>query len=105
MDWTSFIKLEPVREANAESLFEAINKNFSDFDLNYGNLIGVGPDGANVMMGRRNSVLSRLQVKQPPLIVYHCNCHLAGLIANHACSVLPDYLDDITIQTWYYFPK
>lgn len=48
MDWTSFIKL---REANAESLFEAINKNFSDFDLNYGNLIGVGPDGANVMMG------------------------------------------------------
>ena len=102
---TSFLKLEPVREANAECLFEAINKNFGDSPLNYGNLVGVGSDGANVMMGRRNSVLSRLKDKQPSLIVYHCNCHLAALIANHACSVLPDYLDDITIQTWYYFQK
>lgn len=105
---TSFIKLEPVREANAECLFEAINKSFCGSNspiLNYGNLVGVGSDGTNVMMGRRNSVLSRLKEKQPPLIVYHCNCHLAALIANHACSVLPDYLDDITIQTWYYFQK
>lgn len=105
---TSFIKLEPVQEANADSLFKAIDKNFCDFDsslMNYCNLVGVGTDGANVMMGRRNSVLSRFKDKQPSLIVYHCNCHLAALIANHACSALPDYLDDITIQTWYYFQK
>lgn len=33
---TSFIKLEPVRKADAESLFEAINKNFCDSLMNYG---------------------------------------------------------------------
>ena len=32
---TSFIKLEPVRKADAESLFEAINKNFCDSLMNY----------------------------------------------------------------------
>ena len=61
--------------------------------------------GANVMLGRRNSVLTRLKDKQPALIAFHCNCHLAALIANHACSVLPDFLEDLTINIWYFFQK
>jgi hypothetical protein len=65
----------------------------------------VGTDGGNVMVGMRNSVLTRLKEKQPALVAFHCNCHIAALIANHACKVLPDYLDDLTIQVWYYFQK
>ena len=54
------------------------------------------------MLGSKNSVMTRLM---PSLI--HCNCHIAALIANHACSELPNYLDDITItiQICYYFHK
>ena len=54
-------------------------------------------------MGTRNSVLSRLTIKQPALISFHCNCHLAALIANHAYKVLPEYLEDITIQISVFF--
>ena len=57
------------------------------------------------MLGKRNSVLTRLKAKQPALVSFHCNCHLAALIANHACSVLPDYLEDLTVNIWYYFQK
>ena len=57
------------------------------------------------MLGTRNSVLTRLKEKQPSLISYHCNWHIAALVANHACHVLPDYLEDLTTHIWYYFQK
>ena len=57
------------------------------------------------MLARRNSVLTRLKDKQPALIAFHCNCHLSALITNHACSVLPDCLEELTINIWYLFQK
>ena len=29
-------------------------------------------------------------------IALHCHCHIAALIANEACKVLPDELEDLT---------
>ena len=94
-----FFKLEPVQRADAECLFQALNDNFSDEGpLTYTNLVGFGSDGCNVMLGSRNSVLTRLKAKQPSLVSFHCNCHVAALIANHACGVLPNYLEDLTVH-------
>ena len=102
----TFLKLQPVRKADAGSLFQALDSNFSDNGaVQYANLVGLGSDGANVMLGARNSVLTRLKAKQPALVSFHCNCHLAALIANHACRAMPDYLEDVTIQLWYFFQK
>ena len=101
-----FYKLEPIISADAEGIFSAIDQNFNDSDpICYSKLVGVGSDGCNVMLGSRNSVLTRLRTKQPSLISFHCNCHVAALIANHACGKFPGYLDDITIQIWYFFHK
>ena len=101
-----FFKLETVRSADAEGLFEVLDRNFHDEGpINYANLVGLGSDGCNVMLGSRNSVFTRLKEKQPSLISFHCNCHIAALIANHACKVLPDQLEDLTVQIWYYFQK
>ena len=42
----------PLETANAESLFTAIDQNFTpDGALCYANLVGLGSDGANVMLG------------------------------------------------------
>ena len=61
-------------------------------------LVGMGSDGGtNEMLGKRNSVLTRLKAVQPSFVSFHCNCHSAALIANHACSILPDYLDDLIV--------
>ena len=101
-----FFALESVERATAEILFQAIDKHFQlPLTLSYSNLIGLGMDGANVMLGRRNSVFSRLQVEQPSLIAIHCNCHIAALIANASCKVLPDNLEELTTDVFYYFQK
>ena len=67
--------------------------------------MGLGTDGANVMLGQRNLVMSRLREKQPGLIALHCNCHIAALIANASCKELPDCLEELTTDIWYYFHK
>ena len=101
-----FYKLEPVQNATADGIFQCLHDNFSsDGPLTYAHLVGLGSDGGNVMLGSQNSVLSRLRGKQPHIVSFHCNCHIAALIANHACKVLPDYLDDLTIQVWNFFQK
>jgi hypothetical protein len=101
-----FFKLEGVERATAEQLYQLIHKHFEGSDiLKYDYLVGLGTDGANVMLGQRNSVMSCLRLKQPSLVALHCNCHIAALIANASCKVLPDYLEELTSDVWYYFHK
>ena len=101
-----FYALESVERATAENLFQAINKYFQlPLTLSYSNLVGLGTDGVNVMLGRRNSVFSRLHAQQPSLVAVHCNCHIAALIANGACKVLPNNLEELTTDVFYYFQK
>ena len=101
-----FFALESVQRATAEVLFQAIDKHFQlPLTLSYSNLVGLGTDGANVMLVQQNSVFSRLQAEQPSLIAIHCNCHIAALIANASCKVLPDNLEELTTDVFYYFQK
>ena len=39
------------------------------------------------------------------MIALHCNCHIAALIANHACSIIPKELEELTTDVWYYFHR
>ena len=101
-----FFKLEGVERATAEQLYLLIDKHFQTSDtLKYDYLVGLGTDGANVMLGKCNSVMSRLCINQPGLVALHCNCHIAALIANASCKILPDYLEELTSDVWYYFAE
>ena len=98
-----FFALESVERATAEVLFQAVDKHFQlPLTLSYNNLVRLGTNGANVMLGRRNS---RLQTEQPSLVAIHCNCHIAALIVNASCKVLPDNLEELTTDVFYYFQK
>ena len=66
--------------APAEALFTAIEKEFGSRKIPWSN-IGYASDTASVMVGRCNSVLSRLLQKQPKLLSLGCLCHLSALCA------------------------
>ena len=94
------------RGGNCRAAINTIDKHFQESTtLLYDNLVGLGTDGVNVMLGARNLVMSRLRCKHPALVALHCHCHIAVLIANEACKVLPDELEDLTTDVWYYFQK
>lgn len=83
-------------DATAEVLFDKIihsfKKNNTEFEKN---MIGFASDGANVMMGNNNSVMSRLRTLIPDLFIFKCICHSFHLCASTACEKLPVYIEVI----------
>ena len=65
--------------------------------------MGKCSDTANVMVGKRNSVLSRVKQKQPGVFSLGCLCHLANLCATAALKTLPVSVDNLLIDVFYHF--
>lgn len=67
-------------------------------------MTGFSSDTANVMVGKDNSVLSRVR-KATKGRVYDLGCvsHLANLCANALVKALPVNVDEILIDTFYFF--
>uniref|UniRef100_H3AJE2 HAT C-terminal dimerisation domain-containing protein n=1 Tax=Latimeria chalumnae TaxID=7897 RepID=H3AJE2_LATCH len=77
-----FYHLVDLKEATAENVFFAILSILEEDSVPVGNAMALGTDGANVMLGARNSVLSRFKT-------IHCTCHVAALCAADACKAFP----------------
>ena len=60
-------------------------------------------DNCNVMLGARNSVLSRVREKQPDIFTIGCICHLASLCAGAGISALSTPVDDLLVDIYYHF--
>ena len=100
---TGFLGLQEVPEANASNLFECLDFHITQASLSYEKLIGWNSDGASVMLGRRNSVVSRLKEKQPNLYVMHCICHVSHLIVSDAIPCIPSYVTGLTENLYWWF--
>ena len=87
-----------------QTLFAAVESAFTEDALPFDNLLGFASDGANAMLGRHNSVKTRLLAKQPNLFVMHCICHVAALCASHACSdAIPNDVEQLLQDTYNFF--
>ena len=60
-------------------------------------------DSASVMVGRYNSVLSRVLNVQPDVFSLGCTCHLAALCAAAGLKALPASIDNLLIDIFYHF--
>lgn len=67
------------------------------------NLIGFASDGANVMVGMHNSVVSRLKSEIPYVYIVKCICHSFHLSASYACQTLPRGIEDLARDIYNYF--
>ena len=55
---TGFLGLQEVPEANASNFFECLDFHMVQDGLSYDRLIGWNSDGASIMLGKHNSVVS-----------------------------------------------
>jgi len=69
------------------------------------NLIGIGVDGANAMVGAHNSVSLILSKEIPHLITVKCVWHSLHLCAELACDVLPKNLDFLVKESYTWFSR
>ena len=71
---TRFLDAPVCNIATGETLFQALSVVLEAREIPWRNVIGFASDSASVMVGKRNSVLSRLTQKQPDVFSLGCVC-------------------------------
>ncbi|KAJ8381342.1 hypothetical protein SKAU_G00021200 [Synaphobranchus kaupii] len=87
----------------AERLYTEMIKSFTDANVPLKNIVGFASDGCNTMMGKNNSVSSRLKNDLPGITVQRCICHSLHLCASAACKQLPRMCEDLARDVYGYF--
>ena len=79
---TEFWDLLQVVEATGELLFNALKQSLTNIGLSQVDCIGFGCDGASSMVGKHNSVWTRIKQESP-------NCHLVPYICHSLALSIP----------------
>ena len=102
---TRFLDMSICNVGNAENIFDLIDAALDGKTIPWCNVVGFESDTANVMVGKHNSVLSRVKAKQPGVFSQGCVCHLANLCLLQGIKSLPVDVDDFFVDLFYYFDK
>uniref|UniRef100_H2ZXB7 HAT C-terminal dimerisation domain-containing protein n=1 Tax=Latimeria chalumnae TaxID=7897 RepID=H2ZXB7_LATCH len=100
---TKFYRLRIVNSAIGENLFKAVKDAFQGDNIKWENVMGLGTDGAENMIGKNNSLISRIKEKQPHLYTLHCVCHVNHICVSDAHKKLPNYLDNFFVELFWHF--
>ena len=76
---TFFLDMPICNFATGQNLFDCIERALEERNIPWNNMIAFNSDTANVMFGKKNSVVSRLKEVQPKVIDLGCICHLESL--------------------------
>ena len=100
---TEFVALLPIQEANAENIFSLIEEEIAKCGQTLQNCIGYGSDGASTMVGKNNSVWTRLKSVSPFCVQMRCICHSMALCIEHAASKLPSNVGFVLSEIPHWF--
>lgn len=100
---TIFYRLIEIESGDADTLTTAFKNQLLEDGLKIENLIGIGIDGANVMIGKHHSFSSILKETNKELVVLKCVCHSLHLAAEYSCKCLPRNLDFIVKECHNWF--
>ena len=72
-------------------------------DIPLNNLVGFAADGASNIMGKYNSVSSRLRAAAPGITVFKCVAHSIHLCSSEAAKTLPRVCEDLLRNVYNFF--
>ncbi|KAJ8932884.1 hypothetical protein NQ314_014365 [Rhamnusium bicolor] len=98
-----YLGLVEVKEATAESLFNAIKQLLQENEIPLSNMIGLVADNASVMQGNKKGVQARFQQEIPRLFILGCVCHSLALCSSAACKKLPQSVESLAKDIISYF--
>ena len=85
--------------------FQCTNASLGERSIPWANVVAFESDTTNVMVGKHNSVLSRVKEKQPHVYSQGCVCHVANLALLAGVKALPVDVHDFCVDPKYYFEK
>ena len=87
----------------SEAIFNDIDNVFTNLKIPWTNCIGFARDKCNVIVGKINSVLTKVKQKNPDVFSIGCICHLANLCAKVGVKQLSVPIDDLLVDIYYHF--
>ena len=102
---TRFLNMPVCNIGTATKLFECIDTTLQERGIPWAHVVGFESDTTNAMVGKHNSVLSRVKEKQPTVYSQGCVCHLANLSLLAGVKSLPVDVDDFFVDLFYFFEK
>lgn len=102
---TRFLDMPVCNIGTGEKLFDLIDESLKGRSIPWSNVVAFESDTTNVMIGKHNSVLSRVKDVQPKVFSQGCVCHLANLCLLAGVQTLPVDVDDFFVDLYYYFDK
>ncbi|CAI7883128.1 unnamed protein product [Closterium sp. NIES-53] len=88
---TEFMALLTVEKADVASLLSLLLSHVQAFGIDLRRITGISTDGANVMMGCKSGLVTRLRLHIPHLVTTHCIAHREALAAKDASDDIPDF--------------
>ena len=82
-----------VGDGKSQTILQAIVKFMKDRGIEFSKLVGFASDGANVMIGSKQGVATRLKHINPNVITIHCAAHRLALAAFHGAKAFPPLMD------------
>lgn len=61
------------------------------------------PQNSSMMVGKNNSVLSRIREVQPEVFDLGCVCHLANIVCQAGVKKIPLPVEDLLVETYFHF--
>ena len=102
---TAFLDFAVCNQATADNTFEKIDDKMKVYDVNWSKCIAFSSDNTSVMMGKNNSIFTRIANSNPDVYPVGCACHLAHLCGKKAASQLSLDVEQIVIDLYYHFDK
>ncbi|MCO5590602.1 hypothetical protein L7F22_044573 [Adiantum nelumboides] len=88
---TCFMDLLPAKSSDAEALHDSLLGFLTKLELPLQKMIGIATDGASVMTGASNGVVSRLKRSIPHLLSFHCIAHRESLATGDAFKTFKEF--------------
>ncbi|XP_060588036.1 uncharacterized protein LOC132743524 [Ruditapes philippinarum] len=100
---TRFLAMPICNIGTGVNLFSCLEQVLLDQNIPWQQCIGYGSDNASVMVGRHNSVLSRIREKQPDVYDMGCVCHLANTCVQYGLKKLGVPVEDLLVDVFFHF--
>lgn len=102
---TAFLDFAVCNQATAENTFGKLDEKMKLYDIQWSRCIAFSSDNTSVMLGRNNSIYTRIAESNQDVYPVGCACHLAHLCAKKAANQLSVDVEELVIDLYYHFDK
>ena len=97
------------RNASKAEIFNAVQEKFRADSIPWANVVSLGVDNTNSMIGKNNSFASWCRQRNPDIFVSGCPCHLVHIAASNGhdsfAKVIGANIEDLHIDLYYWFER